>query len=58
MNQRTHCLRLAGYLLILTGCGGQDANAAVQTVAVNVAQMLGDVEFLGVADEWPDCCGI
>lgn len=33
-------------MLILTGCAGQDANAAAQTVAINAAQMLGDLEFL------------
>ncbi len=46
MNQRTHRLRLAGCLLILTGCAGQDADAEVQTVAIDAVEMLGDLAFL------------
>ena len=46
MNQRTHRLRLTGCLLILTGCVGQDADAAAQTVAIDATQMLDDLEFL------------
>ena len=46
MNKRTHRLRLAGCLLILTGCVGQDADAEVQTVAINAVEMLGDLAFL------------
>ena len=46
MNQTRHSLRLAACLLILTGCVGQDADAAVQTVAIDATQMLDDLEFL------------
>ncbi len=42
----THRLRLAGCLFVLAGCAGQDADAAVQTVAIDAAQMLDDLEFL------------
>jgi len=46
VNERTHRLPLAGCLLILTGCVGQDVDAAAQTVAIDATQMLDDLEFL------------